>query len=170
MLNISLPALPKLLDLVRGRTSIQNVNDQHEESLSRLDRLALVITEHVGTMGFFLVIFIWTVLWLGWNFLAPKTLQFDPPMAFVFWLFLSNMIQILLMPLLMVGQNLQGRHAELRAQTQYEINLQSAREVEAILKHMEYQETALRALLTQAGISISTVPAPDTGEQQTTTP
>jgi len=27
---------------------------------------------------------------LGWNLLAPPALRFDPPMAFAFWLFLSN--------------------------------------------------------------------------------
>ena len=48
------------------------------------------------------------------NLLAPDRLQFDPPMGFVFWLFLSNLIQILLMPLIMVGQNIIGRHAEAR--------------------------------------------------------
>jgi hypothetical protein len=31
---------------------------------------------------------------VGWNLLAPQKLQFDPPMAFVFWLFISNLIQI----------------------------------------------------------------------------
>ena len=47
-------------------------------------------------MGFFLLIFSWTVLWLGWNVIAPKSLQFDPYPAFVLWLFISNMIQIFL--------------------------------------------------------------------------
>ena len=32
-------------------------------------------------MTFFVLIVVWTVLWLGWNFLAPARLQFDPPMA-----------------------------------------------------------------------------------------
>jgi hypothetical protein len=48
-------------------------------------------------MGFFFLIAGWTAIWLGWNTLAPKPLRFDPPTAFVLWLFISNMIQILLM-------------------------------------------------------------------------
>ena len=63
-------------------------------------------------MGFFLIIMAWTFIWLGWNILAPPAWGFDPYPAFVLWLFISNMIQILLMPLIMVGQNLQGRHSE----------------------------------------------------------
>ena len=42
---------------------------------------------------------------------APTDLRFDPYPAFVLWLFISNMIQIFLMPLLMVGQNLQAKRA-----------------------------------------------------------
>src|SRR6476646_9400021 len=81
------------------RTPLRNINNEMRERRTRLDRLALWITGHVGTMGFFLIIVAWTVLWLGWNLLAPDQYKFDPPMGFIFWLFLSNLIQILLMPL-----------------------------------------------------------------------
>ncbi|MBX3012515.1 MAG: DUF1003 domain-containing protein [Caldilineaceae bacterium] len=127
---------------------LRNVNSEHAQSLGATERLALFITERVGTMGFFLLIFTWTVLWLGWNLLAPTTLQFDPPTAFVFWLFISNLIQILLMPLIMVGQNLQGRHAELRAENDYEVNRKAEQEIELLLQHLE-EQTALLKTITQ---------------------
>ncbi len=76
----------------------RDINKEIAENIGPLERVAVWITEHVGTMGFFLVIFVWTATWLGWNLLAPPALQFDPPMAFAFWLFLSNVIQMLLMP------------------------------------------------------------------------
>ncbi|ABU58671.1 DUF1003 domain-containing protein [Roseiflexus castenholzii] len=168
-MHIHLPQLPHTLrELRRQRQPIRDVNREHREQIGRLDRLALFITERVGTMGFFLVIFIWTVLWLGWNILAPKPLQFDPPMAFVFWLFISNMIQILLMPLLMVGQNLQGRHAELRAQSDYEINLRAEREIDAILQHLEYQNALLHTLLIKVGIPTDQLPPIPAFTAQTT--
>lgn len=130
-----------------------NVNQAHRESLRPLERLALAITQRVGSMGFFLIILVWTALWLSWNLLAPPTLKFDPPMAFVFWLFLSNMIQILLMPLIMVGQNLQGRHAELRAENDFEVNVKAEQEVETLLRHLEYQNDLLLALLLKNGLT-----------------
>lgn len=139
-------SLPSLVDLRGQRTVLRNVNAEHEQQLSRTEHLALFITERVGTMGFFLLIFTWTALWLGWNFLAPPRLQFDPPPAFVFWLFISNLIQILLMPLIMVGQNLQGRHAELRAESDYEVNQKAEQEIEVILQHLEYQNRLLAAI------------------------
>ncbi len=99
---------------------------------TRLNRLALWITEHVGTMQFFLLIFIWTVSWLCWNMFAPKALRFDPFPGFVLWLFISNMIQLFLMPLIMIGQNLQGRGAEERAKNDYKVNQKAEKEIEEI--------------------------------------
>jgi uncharacterized membrane protein len=95
-----------------------------------LNRLALWITEHVGTMQFFLVIFVWTVTWLLWNMFAPKSLRFDPFPGFVLWLFISNMIQLFLMPLIMIGQNLQGRGAEERAKNDYKVNRKAETEIQ----------------------------------------
>jgi uncharacterized membrane protein len=85
----------------RNVASLRPGNVEHKEPLSRLDRLAVWMTERVGTMGFCLLLLAWTVVWLGWNTLAPHELRFDPYPAFVLWLFLSNMIQICLMPLIM---------------------------------------------------------------------
>jgi uncharacterized membrane protein len=130
-------------ELRKGKIPLRNLYKEHREKLKPLDKLAVWTTEKVGTMGFFVVIFIWTVLWLGWNFLAPKPLRFDPPMGFVFWLFISNVIQILLMPLIMVGQNLQGAHAEIRAEHDLAVNVQAEQEIEVILQHLEYQNDLL---------------------------
>jgi uncharacterized membrane protein len=105
-------------------------------------------------MGFFLIVLIWTVMWLSWNLLVPRSLQFDPPMAFAFWLFISNLIQLLLMPLIMVGQNVQGRHSELRADNDLEINIKAEQEIEVILQHLEYQNALLIAMVEKLGIGV----------------
>ena|SRR3989344_1269564 len=131
---------PKTLEELRALSRpLRNINIEHREKLSGLDRLALFITKKVGTPGFFLIIFLWTILWLGWNIFAPDALRFDPYPAFVLWLFISNMVQILLMPLIMVGQNLQGRHAEARAEADFEVNTKAELEIETILLHLERQ-------------------------------
>jgi len=97
-----------------------------------LNRLALWITVRVGSMTFFIFIFAWTVLWLAWNTLAPKVIRFDPFPGFVLWLFISNMIQLFLMPLIMIGQNLQGRGSEARAKNDYKVNLKAEQEIQQI--------------------------------------
>jgi len=72
--------------------SPKNVNVEHRKRLSGLDKLALFVTQHIGTMGFFFIIFAWTLVWLSWNIFAPRNLRFDPFPAFVLWLFISNLI------------------------------------------------------------------------------
>src|SRR3972149_1374184 len=129
------------------RKPIRNVNVRHKESLSALERIAVQVTDYVGSMGFFLIIFVWTLLWLGWNTLAPQDLRFDPFPAFVFWLFISNMIQIFLMPLIMIGQNLQGRHAEKRAESDFEVNIRAEKEIEVILLHLTHQNELIMKIL-----------------------
>jgi len=145
---------PSVAEVIKRRRPLRNVNKEVADKIGRLDRLALWITNRVGTMGFFLAILAWSVLWLGWNLLASPELQFDPPMAFVFWLFISNLIQILLMPLIMVGQNILGRHAEARAEHDLEVNVKAEQEIEVILRHLEYQNTILIAMLEKLGVNL----------------
>ncbi|HLY06900.1 MAG TPA: DUF1003 domain-containing protein [Rhizomicrobium sp.] len=145
------------LNDIRRSRPLRNTYVETMASLNTLDRMAVWVTEHVGTMGFFLAIFVWTVVWLGWNFLAPENLRFDPPMGFVFWLFISNVIQILLMPLIMVGQNIQGRHAEARAEHDLEVNVKAEQEIEVVLSHLEQQNDLLIAMLEKQGLKIEEV-------------
>ena len=114
---------------------------------SFLDKMAVWITDHVGSMGFFMIIFTWTVAWLLWNTLAPKDVRFDPFPGFVLWLFISNLIQLFLMPLIMIGQNVQAKHADLRAEADLEINKQAELENETILTHLEYQNDLMLKIL-----------------------
>jgi uncharacterized membrane protein len=136
-----------LSEIRKNRAPIRRVNIEHKESLSILERTALWITNRVGTFGFFLLIFFWTIVWLTWNTVAPEGARFDPYPAFVLWLFLSNMIQIFLMPLIMVGQNLQSRHAEARAEADFEINTKAEREIEVVLEHLEHQNDLILEIL-----------------------
>lgn len=125
----------------------KNTNKLHHSNLSSLDKLALFVTQKIGTMGFFFIIFIWTLVWLSWNILAPRNLRFDPYPAFVLWLFISNLIQIHLMPLIMIGQNLQGKHAEIRAEYDFETDTKAEKEIETILLHLESQQKLILEIL-----------------------
>jgi uncharacterized membrane protein len=139
--------LKSLEEINKTHKSPRNINIEHKEHLSRLEKLAVWITDYVGSMGFFMIILCWTIIWLGWNTLVPKELMFDPFPAFVLWLFISNMIQIFLMPLIMIGQNLQSRHAELRAEADFEINTKAEIEIETIMMHLENQNELILQIL-----------------------
>jgi uncharacterized membrane protein len=85
---MSLKAFKSVDELKKLRRRVINANIAHDESFNKLERVAIWITEHVGTMGFFMIILTWTTVWLSWNILAPKSLQFDPfPALFSGFLF-----------------------------------------------------------------------------------
>ena len=135
-----------LEDLKKKRIEIlKDLNKSSHPKL--LDRLAVWITKNVGSMGFFLIIFVWTISWLSWNMLGPKESRFDPYPGFVLWLFISNMIQLFLMPLIMLGQNVQSKHADLRADVDLKINSQAELENETIVLHLERQNKIMIEIL-----------------------
>ncbi len=134
-------------EIMKMGKPLRNINIEQKQHLSRLNKIAVWITEHVGSMGFFIIIFTWTAAWLGWNTLAPAAWRFDPFPAFVLWLFLSNMIQIFLMPLIMIGQNMQSQHAEARAEADFEVNTKAELEIETILIHLENQNEIMLKIL-----------------------
>ncbi len=136
-----------LAELKEMRISIRNANRAHHDKLRPTEKLALFITRHIGSLDFFFIILTWTIIWIAWNSLAPSNWRFDPFPAFVLWLFISNMIQIFLMPLIMTGQNIQGKHAEERAEADFEVNIKAEREIETVLQHLENQNELILKIL-----------------------
>jgi uncharacterized membrane protein len=126
----------------------------HRENLSAAERFAVWLTRKVGTIGFFFIIFFWTIGWLAFNTLAPERVRFDPYPAFVLWLFISNMLQIFLMPLIMVGQNLDNQHAEIRAENEYHINVKAEKEINEIHRKLDQLLHELECI--KKGLSQST--------------
>jgi len=134
-------------ECINKRKEILRLSSESKIKKTTLDKIAVWITNHVGSMGFFIIVFAWTVIWLTWNMIAPKAARFDPYPAFVLWLFISNMIQLFLMPLIMVGQNVQSVQADLREEEDLKINLQAELEIETILTHLEYQNEIMMKIL-----------------------
>lgn len=139
--------LPTLEEIKNTRPILRNPKQENKLQLTPLEKFAVYITHKVGSMGFFILLILWSVGWLMWNLLAPVELRFDPAPAFVIWLFTSNVIQLVLLPLIMVGQNLEGRHSEIRAEADFEINKRAEKEIETIIAHLENQNDMLVYLI-----------------------
>lgn len=125
-----------LADLKREFAPIENPNEIHKRRLTGSDKIALFITRHVGTMTFFYFCLVLVTTPL----IFPTTL---PVVQYAS----SGYLQLILLPLIMVGQNLQGRHAELRAQHDYETNVKAEKEIESILLHLEKQDEMMIDIL-----------------------
>jgi len=89
------------------------------------------ITRSMGTMYAVYVICLAVTSWMIWQLLTEK--PFDP-YPFAFMVFLSNIFQLILMPLVMVGQNIQNKHAEMRAEEEYRTTKTILEELEILLK------------------------------------
>ncbi len=126
---------------------VRNAYREHQESLTHLQRTAVWITERIGTMGFFFILVCWAAFWILWNIFGPKQFRFDPYPGFILWIFISNMIQLMLMPLIMVGQNLQNRHAAYRSEADFDLNKRAESEVETILLRLDKQNKLIGKIL-----------------------
>lgn len=119
-----------------------NVNKAHQQSLSAQDRIALVITSAIGTMYAVYFFAIFLAGWMIWQSrIANK--PFDP-YPFAFLLFIGNIIQLVLMPLIMVGQNIQYRHSEIRADEEYMATTSSFHDIEHVLQLLNSQGAELQ--------------------------
>ncbi len=144
-----------------SRYQVRDINAEHQAKLSGLERMALYISEHVGTPGFFLLLVLWTTGWVLWNLYAPHPYRFDRAMEFTVWVFISNIIQLFLLPLLMVAENLQSRHDRLLANNQFESHLKTAQEIEAILGYLRQLHADMAAVKEQLNLSQVQTPTPE---------
>jgi uncharacterized membrane protein len=105
-------------------------------------RLAAWITNRAGTMAAFYAAFVFQIGWI----IAGQTVGFDPyPYAFL--LFLSSLTQLLLMFIIMVGQQVIGRTADKRAVQTYvdaEAVLHACGRLQA---HLRAQDLAIRHIV-----------------------
>jgi uncharacterized membrane protein len=139
--------IPTLTDIREQKRPLRkHTRREFKVHFSGLEKFALGVTKKVGSMGFFFLLAFWTTGWLVWNIWGPREFRFDPAPAFVIWLFISNIIQLVLLPLIMVGQNLEAKFADLRAQADFEVDTMAEYEIDAILAHLENQNELLLEL------------------------
>lgn len=112
----------------------QNPNVIQASNLSLNDKVALKATNAFGSMPMFYLFFLWALLPL-----IPFLSQFQ---AFILYIS-AGIIQLVALPLIIVGQNLQSQHSEIRAQEEFETTNTSYKDIEHILKHLDAQDEEL---------------------------
>ncbi len=110
-----------------------------EEHVSLNGRLAAWLTNKVGTMTAFYVAAVFQIAWM----IAGQLLGFDP-YPYLFLLFLSSQTQLILMFVIMVGQQVLGQAAEKRAAQTY-LNAEAVLHTcERLQAHLHAQDLAIR--------------------------
>lgn len=128
-------------DYLPLRRAPENVNVKHRQSLKFQDRIALIVTRCVGSMYAVYIFVLFILGWIIYQLNDPKPLD---PFPFIFLLFIGNVVQLLLMPLIMVGQNLQGKHAERRAEEEYKTTETIYKDIEKIFIHLDKQDKEIQ--------------------------
>jgi len=108
---------------------IRNVNKEHKESLTVLDRVAIFITKIVGTMWCAIAFTVLALISL------PQAIHGGTATT-ISWI-AQTFLQLVLLSIIMVGQNLQSRHSELRADADYETNIEAKKDIEVLMKRLD---------------------------------
>lgn len=128
--------------------SARNVNQAHHDSLTVNDKIALRVSGIVGTMwfcyGLALVMFFWALLQQA--ILPGLRIQAIDPYPFSFLFFcLGGIMQSLLMPMIMVEQNRQSRHAMQQADSTYNTDVKVYHDTETLIAQNNKQFEVLEA-------------------------
>ncbi len=106
----------------------RDVNKEHKESLSVLDKAAILITNIVGTMWCAIAFTVLALVSL------PEAIHGGTATT-ISWI-AQTFLQLVLLSIIMVGQNLQSRHSELRADADYQTNIDSEKKIETIIQRL----------------------------------
>jgi len=115
---------------LKNRRVPEDVNLKHKSRLKLHDKVAVTVTAAIGSMYavYFFMLFVF-----GWMLFQAITDRPFDPFPFVFLIFITNVVQLFLLPLIMVAQNIQSRHAELRAEEEYQTTKTIHQDIETIL-------------------------------------
>lgn len=102
-----------------------NANHVHKSKLGILDRIAIAITKVVGTMWCALAFTVLALISL------PQAIHGGVGTT-ISWI-AQTFLQLVLLSIIMVGQDLQNRHSEARADATYHLTVK----IEKILEHLE---------------------------------
>jgi uncharacterized membrane protein len=138
--------LPSISELLKRRHPARDINAEYLETQSRLDRVGDWLSNALGSTWFFIAILVWTALWAIWNIVFPQWLRFDKPWDYGVYQYVATVVQLALMPLILLCQNLQERHARLRAENDFQVNKHAAEVIDVLLQHTEFQSKQISEL------------------------
>jgi hypothetical protein len=139
----------------------RNVNELHAaERLGLNDQIAVWISKNVGTM---ICAYIFACIGVA---SLVGALTNNVLLAATFGALSSYLLQLVLLPIIMVGQNVQSRHSELQADEMFRTTVSIFHDIEQVMQHLSAQDAELLRhakmlthLLEKNGISLQQLEA-----------
>jgi uncharacterized membrane protein len=130
---------------VSNHPLVHDVNREQLESLSPVERICKDIADWTGApLALGLAILV-QAIWIAVGLVTKLD-----PFPFAFLLTCSNVLQLILIFVLAVGQRQSSQHAELRAEHDHD-------SISRLLYHQEVQEQVLIALARKIGVEIESM-------------
>ena len=126
---------------------IHDVNQEHTESLSPVERFCKQVADSTGAPIALILAIVVQIVWIAVGFAT----KWDP-FPFTFLLTCSNVLQLILIFILAVGARQSTAHAELRAEHDHNA-------ISRLLYHQEVQENILLAIAQKTDSDVGQVPA-----------
>jgi uncharacterized membrane protein len=121
---------------------VHDVNAEHIENLSPVERTCRKIADWTGApIALFLAVLV-QAIWIPIGIVTKLD-----PYPFAFLLTCSNVLQLILIFVLAVGQRQSAAHAELRAEHDHD-------SISRLLYHQEVQERILLALVSKTEVNV----------------
>src|SRR5258708_12052170 len=114
-------------NLLRTRVS-RNVNEEFEEKLWTLERIAGWIGWFSGRMQLLIINGLWFVIWIAANTVPDKDSQFDP-FPFGLLTMIVSLEAIFLSCFVLISQNRQAAKDKVRSDIEYDVNIKAELEV-----------------------------------------
>jgi hypothetical protein len=131
----------KLFEYTKHLHEPRNVNKAHAEELQSGGfnaALAVWLTKHVGSM------------WTAYTFVIISVVGLlailgilSPIVALLIAWVSQTFLQLVLLPIIMVGQNVLGRKSELMAEEQFNTTMKTYHDIEEIMIHLSAQDSEL---------------------------
>ncbi len=113
--------------LLRTRVS-RNINEEMEEKLSALQRIADWIAWFSGSMQFLIINALIFIVWIAINIFSLGIVQFDP-FPFGLLTMIVSLEAIFLSCFVLISQNRQSEKDHLRSDVEYEVNINAELEI-----------------------------------------
>jgi uncharacterized membrane protein len=145
----------------RQPRNVNRLQEAEQASSGFNTRVAVALTKGVGTMwtayAFVVLAFIGLFAILG---------QLNPIVSLLVAWASQTFLQLVFLPIILVGQNVLGRKAELQAEEQFRTTMSTYHDIEQVMKHLSAQDAELvrhaqllTHLLTKNGISLEMLAA-----------
>jgi len=118
----------------------KKVNEQHKDSLTVGEKISLYITSKVGTIG--CAIFFAIIAFIS----LPSVIASHDALIIVGWV-AQTFLQLVLLPVILLGQNLQSRHSEYLAEATYENDIDMHNDVDIIKSEIQKMSKDIKKLI-----------------------